>query len=686
MLFCKKWSVTLICLLVILTMLCGCVGVAQPPQDETIPPAVITEKDVTLPSWTENVGAMDALSMLKERVTTLPSDSFKDTGKWSEQKQSLLSTIDSLILATSKGDYTEASALMSDKVQGTLKQTLADDEIGKLMGLATITGQTIVNAGKTTVKTGSGRVAGSAGYMNSWAWKGIPYARPPVGELRWRAPQDPLPWEGVRHSTDRYDISAQAEHSKLWVPTGKVVGSEDCLYLNVWRPRTDEKGLPVYFWIHGGSNIFGTNKLYDGSFLASRSNMVVVSIQYRLGPMGWFNHPALKKGATAEESSGNFGTLDTVKALTWVRDNISAFGGDAGNITVVGESAGGHNTLNLVISPLGAGLFHKAIVESGGMQPISVEDGIKQANSTIENLLISDGTVKNGNEAASYREKMTDDEIARYLRGKGAAELVKAESGDKSAVNSHSAVMDGSVIPGAYLDVIASGRYNRVPIIIGCNEYELKPFEPLLGAVIPTSSGYKWSDLYKVLDGQLKLDEVLARPVDKELYEACGYYGSRNWKAKNVDPVARKLREKQDNVWAYFFRWGGVGSGPSPYDFIIGAGHATEIPFFFGWPYDTFGYAFTEQNRAGREALQKAVMTYVAQFVRSGDPDSGDGSLPRWEAWSNDPGGPKCIVLDGTFTEARISMMTEEVTAEDVHAAVEALPIQMKALVKLWAQ
>ena len=225
-----------------------------------------------------------------------------------------------------------------------------------------------------------------------------------------------------------------------------------------------------------------------------------------------------------------------------------------------------------------------------------------------------------------------------------------------------------------------------MPIILGSNEYELKPFEPLLGAAIPTSSGYRWVDLYKVLNGQLKLDDVLASQFDRDLYEACGLYGTRYWKAKYVDSLARKLKEKQDNVWCYFFKWGGKGSGPSPYDFIIGAGHATEIPFFFGWPRDTFGYAFTDQNEQGKMALQQEVMSYAAQFAATGDPNSTGNGQTYWHTWSNEADGPKCIVFDGTYNDAKVGMMTEEVTAEKVRDEVEALPLLIKPVVKLLLQ
>jgi para-nitrobenzyl esterase len=683
--FMKKGTAGILFCILLSQLLIGCLQAGQAVIVPPAAPASAPQADI-VPTTAENLGASDALSLLKDKIIGLNADSFDTPSSWTKKRQTLIDGINAAIGEVGKGAYDDALTVLASKVQDGIEKSVTGDNQTMLRQIVTVVRASIDNASKTTLNTKSGKVAGAAGYMNSWTWKGIPYAKPPINDLRWRAPADPEPWTCVRHSSDSYDVSAQREQSRMWIPTGRIVGSEDCLYLNIWRPKSDAKDLPVYFWLHGGGNSFGSGKLYDGSILASQSNLVVVSIQYRLGAMGWFNHPALKNGVTLEEKSANFGTLDTIKALQWVHENIRAFGGNPENVTVAGESAGCHNTLNLIVSPLGTGLFNRAICESGGLKLLTVEAGIAQANSTIDKLLVADGTARSSDEAVRYREKMTAKEIERYLRGKTAAELITVQIAERMKAGFHPAFIDGNVIPDTWLNTIASGKYNHVPIIIGSNEYELKPFEPLLGAAIPTSNGRKWSDLYKVLGGQLKLDDVLAGQFDKDLYEACGYYGTRYWKANNVDSIARQLKQQQDNVWAYLFKWGGVGSGPSPYDFIIGAGHATEIPFFFGWPRDTFGYAFTEQNRQGRQGLQKAVMFYAAEFAATGDPNAPDSTLPRWETWSNTAGGPKCIVFDGAFTEVKIDMMTEEVTAESVRAEVETLPALIKPVVKLWIQ
>jgi para-nitrobenzyl esterase len=237
------------------------------------------------------------------------------------------------------------------------------------------------------------------GYLSSdgatMIWQGVPYAKPPVDDpvnqiyLRWKAPQDPTPWQGVRDATTPALKCTQLYTTDDWLRTGAIDpdSGEDCLYVNVFRPNSSKR-LPVYVWIHGGSNNFGSAREYGGAELAIRSDVVVVVVQYRLGPIGWIYHPALQSGTDPLSDSGNFGTLDSVQALRWIQQNIEAFGGDPNKVTVTGESAGAHNTMNLVISPVAKGLFSGAMYESGGMAPVTAESGRDSANDYIEKLLM----------------------------------------------------------------------------------------------------------------------------------------------------------------------------------------------------------------------------------------------------------------------------------------------------------
>jgi len=278
--------------------------------------------------------------------------------------------------------------------------------------------------GTEVVTTTYGDVKGFADNADTWVWKAIPFATPPVGELRWQAPHDPEPWSGIREETEFCNWCPQ--FSSEFDPSNNTMhlaGNEDCLYLNIWRPQSEEIHLPVYLWIHGGGNSVGSASIYDGSILASTSNLIVITIQYRLGPFGWFTHPALRQGESALDDSGNYGTLDIIKALEWVRDNINAFGGDPNNVTIAGESAGAINVLSLIISPAASSLFHKAIAQSGLLSPVPLSAGDSYANTVIEALLANDGTPED--QAQSVRESMTDAEIEAYLRSKSTEEFLR---------------------------------------------------------------------------------------------------------------------------------------------------------------------------------------------------------------------------------------------------------------------
>jgi len=507
----------------------------------------------------------------------------------------------------------------------------------------------------TTITTLYGKVSGVDAGNDSWAWKGIPYAKPPVGELRWKAPQDPDPWEGIRRSTEAFSACTQPAMSRAWIPLNQVVGSEDCLYLNVYRPMKEGTNLPVYVWIHGGSNVFGSAASYDASVMASTLNMVVVVIQYRLGPFGWFIHPALNVSGTGEDKSGNYGTLDAIKALKWVRGNIAFFGGNPNNVTVGGESAGAFDTSNLLISPLAKGLFHRAVMESSGGSNVSVEQGVKLANDTIDRLLVLDGTCPDTETAAAYRAGMTNADLEAYLRSRTTEEIERARMNDRGSIDSSPTYIDGVVIPGDLAPMIASGNYNRVPVILGSNQYELKAFLPLYYGTTKTSKGYTWFDVYKVLNGELTLDEVFGE-ADKVAWEKAASASTLAWNNR-INALASSLQAQQDNVYVYYFKWGGVGSGPAPFDFIIGPSHATEIPFFFGGSRDVFGYSFVPENELGRTALQRAMMSYLGQFAATGNPNIAGSGLPVWEQWSDEPNAPNVITFDGTFTSAKIEMI-----------------------------
>ena len=200
------------------------------------------------------------------------------------------------------------------------------------------------------------------------SWDDIPYAKPPIGELRWRAPQ-PLDISAKENLLKQKENNfCVQEPSGLGGSEGSdyISGTEDCLYLDIKAPQTHKNELlPVMFWIHGGGNTTGLKDIYDFSSMVKKHNVIVVSINYRLGPFGWFTHPSIQDFQSGLDKTSNFGTLDIIAALKWVQNNIILFGGDPTNVTIFGESAGGHNVLSLMSSTLAQGLFHKAISQSG---------------------------------------------------------------------------------------------------------------------------------------------------------------------------------------------------------------------------------------------------------------------------------------------------------------------------------
>lgn len=509
------------------------------------------------------------------------------------------------------------------------------------------------------VMTAHGAVEGEADKAGTWVWRGIPYAAPPVGDLRWRAPAPPATWEGVLKTRKFRDACSQFSP----IIRGRVTGSEDCLYLNLWRPQTPEEKLPVYVFIHGGGNSIGSANMvpdYYGHALASRSNMIYVSFNYRLGPFGWFTHPAIRETATGlEDASGNYGTLDIIAALEWIQQNIASFGGDPGRVIVTGESAGGINVTSLLLSPYAKGLFSHAMSQSGGMLLSSIEEGDASSTGVLRRLVITDGRADDDEEASAYIGDRSAREIRAYLMGKNPREILKSYPAGTAGMTGAPAIFtDGAVIPAAGYELIASGGQPvKVPIILGANRHEVKLF-------FSFDRSFDWRS---------------------DLYQAAGEYGSMRWKAGAVDALARMLTDDPEHppVYAYRFDWGSVdenGQSPMPRNWGVrlGAAHSFEIPFFLGT--DTLNgllftsRLFTRANRPGRKALSEAMMVYVSSFVRSGDPNAVDGGTaaksgrPVWEPWSNVEGGPKVVLFDVNGDEPDIRMRYEEDTIESIMA------------------
>lgn len=505
-------------------------------------------------------------------------------------------------------------------------------------------------AAPESIRTPSGgAVVGSVDDEETHAWLGIPYAASTAGDNRWRAPQPAAPWGETLEALNYGHACPQIASLFAGVDgePGSASGSEDCLSLNIWAPQFEpdalpsgDAALPVMVWIHGGGNTVGSSAHYPSPLLASRENLIVVTLNYRLGLLGWFSHPALQAtAANAADASGNYGTLDTIAALDWVQNNIAAFGGNPDNVTVFGESAGGRNVYMLLASPLASGLFHRAIVQSGSAStmPLNIAQNTmddapagheNSSGETLLRLLQQTDNALSREAAVQKAAAMSPQETAQYLRAQSLAQLLAGLGTDSGMYSAPQTFRDGHVLPKETLfQVFKNPRnYNSVPIITGTNRDELK--------------------LFMAMDPQYS-DRVLGlipRIRDQAAFDNEAAYHSDRWKLAAVDEPADIMTAGGHRaIYAYRFDWDEGGSvGITDWSKALGAAHALEIPFVFGDFEGLFPIPrlFTSANRKGREALSENMMSYWAQFARTGNPDRGtDGDLPQWTTWQTGLGG-----------------------------------------------
>lgn len=503
----------------------------------------------------------------------------------------------------------------------------------------------------------AGDVVGFIGKHGALTWQGIPFAKPPVGKLRWHPPMPPDSWEGVRRATAFNNFCTQFSNPTTPSQEG-VVGSEDCLYLNVYAPA-NAQDLPVMFWIHGGGNAYGHAHHYDGSRLATSQGVVVVTINYRLGHLGWFSHPAMLTGDPVHDS-GNYGTLDIIRALEWTRENIAEFGGDPDNVTAFGESAGGYDVMALVISPLANGLFHRGIVQSGGLSLIPIdqariyaeEGGHRYSAPEIVNqLLIRDGLAADSDTARQVQDAMDAQTVVKFLYDKTPADLWSLFENQGGSLPTPDLFADGHVLPTLGVEEVLSdaSRHNSVPMILGTNRDEPSVFMYASPRhVEATESGRR-----------LRNEGEYLREVK---------YGGLSWKERGVDSVAMLLTKSgNEHVYAYRFDWDeeGIIDGLD-YSKALGAGHAVELPFVFG---DfTTGWVLEDiySNSEQRHLLADSMMSYWTRFAITGDPGNGRNmDLPRWLPWGAD--GKTTLIFD-TPSDQGIHMVEGVVTPASLKA------------------
>lgn len=512
-----------------------------------------------------------------------------------------------------------------------------------------------------------GELVGVVQDNGSHAWLGIPYAEPPVGERRWTVAKALSGWEGVFEAKKNIQPCPQFASNLsegIEDPDGDgIVGSEDCLHLSVYAPSdaSTDKPLPVMYWIYGGGNNSGYAGDYNGGNLAESQDVIVVTVNYRLGSLGWFVHPAIiPEGASGAEASGNWSTVDTIRGLEWVRDNIEAFGGDPDNVTIFGESAGGANVMSLVTSPMAKGLFHKAVVESGGLETTPMAEAINyrdenpagHVNSSkeiVNTILIRDNEAANREEAIGLQETMPAEAIHELLYSQSAADFLQLYN--PTGARNYPApkkFRDGAVfVETPPMEQLAAGDYNQVPIILGTNRDERR---------IYMYRDPRWAPLIK---------------SDPEEYIRVAKYPSDAWKLRGVDELARAMAPVQkDKVYAFRFDW----DEEAVYQGLdlavgIGAGHSTEMAFIFGdWDvgFVPKSIMYDPSRSEGRDALSRSMMSYWANFAYTGDPGKGrDGRDVEWQPWQTEEGEAKMLVLD-TAEDGGIRMSTDQVTAQSI--------------------
>ena len=521
-----------------------------------------------------------------------------------------------------------------------------------------------LSASDIEIKTSSGISVGfiSSGVNN---WDDIPYAKPPIGNLRWKAPREITNPENRLLPKDNNFCVQRPSGMGGSEGEGYFSGTEDCLYLDIKAPKKlSEKKLPVMFWIHGCGNTSGFKDLYDFSKMVKRHDVVVVSINYRLGPFGWFTHPSIQGLQSGLDKTSNFGTLDIIEALKWVQSNISLFGGDPDNVTIFGESAGGHNVFSLLVSKQANGLFHKAISQSGYTTSIDKKSAYKQdinsptSNHSTYNIV---GRILKQKSIIGDQESINTNDLNNLLLGLSSEEFFSFYADRPSYEEIPLLSADGVVLPiiGLSKALASKEHLNNVPTIAGSNRDEVKLW---LGSA-EYFVDLKFSPIGKLLG----IPKVFLK--DEEAFEIFNYYRSSAWKLRGVDAPLRSMKEAgNENLFAYRYDWDDhrrfvVG------DFrkLIGAAHATEIPLLTGNNKLVGGYGFLLYPRGpSKRFTSKNMMKFWTNFAKEGAPGKST-NLIKWEAYI-DPIKSNFIILDNRDNLKMTSdMISFESLVSDLH-------------------
>jgi len=482
------------------------------------------------------------------------------------------------------------------------------------------------HADSLTVKTEQGKVHGKT--INDGkvkAFLGLPYAAPPVGDLRWKAPQPAAKWKGERDAAKYGAHCAQGRVFEDMV-FQDAAPSEDCLFLNVYAPAdaTEKSKLPVMFWIHGGGFAGGASSepRHNGDFMPLKG-VVLVTINYRLGVFGFLATADLAKEANG--SAGNYGLMDMISALQWVKANIGAFGGDPGNVTIFGESAGSFAVSTLMASPLAKGLFHKVIGESGG----AIGRGALNYDSLAER------ETKDAEWVASTNAKSLAD--LRAMSTQAILDAVKNKQGASFPPN-----VDGKVLTEPVDDTYASGKQTHVPLLAGWNADEGN-FFARNGMTVD-----QWKEMATKLFKERSVEFLKLYPADDDAQalRSAIDFGSDQFIALGTWRwLEAHLKSGEAPVYRYHFE---LAATPSKYHPGTFAFHSDDIEYVFGTLDTRPGWEVRPEDRT----LSDAVMTYWTNFAKTGDPNG--GGLPPWPKYTQE--GYALIHLNSTITSGPDSL------------------------------
>ena len=474
-------------------------------------------------------------------------------------------------------------------------------------------------------------------------WEDIPFALPPLKDLRWKAPR-----ENVNPSLKIIPKENNFCHQEVGGEIQEIyeTGSEDCLYLDVRAPHIARDNMPVMFWIHGGGNTSGHKDFYDFSELVKRKDVIVVSINYRLGPLGFFTHPAIQDLNSGLDKTSNFGILDIILALKWVKENINSFGGDPNNITIFGESAGGHNVLSLLVAPQARGLFHKAISQSGYTKSSSLENAYKSEHfnqdktsdswTVFNKYVVQNGLIEDIQKASIFQSNASKKEIRKILYNADPQTLVNMY-GD--TFETPLLTNDGVVIPRmGLLEALGSPEHlYKVPTIAGSNKDEIKLW-------IGFSKYFIEADRF-FLSRTLGVPKLKIKDINK--YEFYNSVRASGWQLRGVqEPLNNIFNAGNKEVYAYRFDWDNLRDFfIGDFSEIIGAAHAIEIPMVSG-DFDLVGeFQWIVYPRSkSRRYVSRNMMNFWTNFAKFGTPGASSNKI-YWESY-NPNSSNKILIID----------------------------------------